>query len=38
MGKIARKLKFLGKLKAILKTFTAKDHFAKGTKLRHPNG
>jgi hypothetical protein len=37
-GKIAKKLKFLGKLKVILKIFTAKDHFAKGTKLRHPNG
>jgi hypothetical protein len=32
-GKIARKSKFWGQLRAKLKKFTAKDHFAKGVEL-----
>jgi hypothetical protein len=37
MGKIQRKSKFWGQLKAKLKQFAAKDHFGKGVKLRRPN-
>jgi hypothetical protein len=32
-GKIARKSKFLGQLKAKLEEFITKDHFTKGEKL-----
>ena len=32
-GKVARKLKFLGQLRAKLKKFIAKDHFVKDAKL-----
>jgi hypothetical protein len=33
MGKIARKLKFWDQLRAKLKKFATKNHFAKGAKL-----
>jgi hypothetical protein len=36
-GKIRRKSKFWGQLKAKLKQFAAKDHFGKGVKLWGPN-
>jgi hypothetical protein len=35
-GKIARKSKFWGQLRAKLKKFTVKNHFAKGAKLQEP--
>jgi hypothetical protein len=36
-GKIARKSKFWGKLRAKIKKFTAKDHFRKDVELYRPN-
>jgi hypothetical protein len=36
-GKIARKSKFEGQLRARLKKFAAKNHFEKGIKLQAPN-
>jgi hypothetical protein len=36
-GKVARKLNFLGQLRAKLKKFIANDHFVKSVELRELN-